>query len=122
MKSSLTMLKRAVPLACAALCAAGTAQAALQDRDLNGDKVVDAFYDTDRNITWLRDANVNGPMNWDAAAAWAANFSLGGYKDWKLPKGDDCHIDECLTNDLSHLYYVELGNPAMSRSLLNRCG
>ena len=33
--------------AVAAVRLAGTAQAALQDRDLNGDKVVDAFYDTD---------------------------------------------------------------------------
>ena len=34
------------------------AQATLENRDLNGDGVVDAFYDTDLDITWLRDANV----------------------------------------------------------------
>jgi len=56
----------------AAMLVAGSAQAALQDRDLNGDSVVDAFYDTDLNITWLRDANVNGEMNWATAMAWPA--------------------------------------------------
>lgn len=29
----------------------GAAQAALQDRDLNGDTVIDAFYDTDLDVT-----------------------------------------------------------------------
>jgi hypothetical protein len=80
MKSSLTMLKRAVPLACAALAFAGSAQAALQDRDLDGDTVVDAFYDTDLDITWLRDANVIGVGTyWTTAVAWADLYSFGGY-------------------------------------------
>ena len=55
MRTLLTGLVTAVALV-------GTAQAALQDRDLNGDTVIDAFYDTDLKITWLRDANVTGPM------------------------------------------------------------
>ena len=50
-------MRRAVVSAAAAVLFAGTAQAALQDRDLNGDAVVDAFYDTDLDITWLRNAN-----------------------------------------------------------------
>ena len=47
-------------VAAAAVLLAGPAQAALQDRDLNGDTVVDAFYDTDLDITRLRNANPNG--------------------------------------------------------------
>lgn len=66
--------------------------AALQDRDLNGDTVVDAFYDIDLDITWLRDANVNGAMDWDSAVAWADGFSLGGYGDWRLPSMGICDI------------------------------
>ena len=67
-----------------------------QDRDLNGDTVTDAFYDTDLNITWLRDANLNGSMNWATAVSWADNLSFGGYTDWRLPNttgsctGYDC--------------------------------
>lgn len=81
MKSSLTKTLRAVPLACASLLLAGAAHAALQDRDLNGDTVVDAFYDTDRNFTWLRSANPD-EMNWASADAWVRAISLGGYTGW----------------------------------------
>ena len=109
------VLKRA---AAGAVCAAsalmlpGPAQAALQDRDLNGDTVVDAFYDTDLDITWLRDANVNGAMDWDTAVAWADGYSFGGYSDWRLPTSDTCSGYPCIGSEMGHLWYVELGNPA----------
>jgi hypothetical protein len=114
MKWTLTTLKRAVPLACAALFVAGAAQAALQDRDLNGDAVVDAFYDTDLDITWLRNANVNGQMNWDSAVAWADGFSFAGYDDWRLPASDECSGFNCTGSEMGHLWYIELGNVAHS--------
>lgn len=60
-KNTLARIVAAAVGACALLMA-GIAQAALQDRDLDGDSVVDAFYDTDFDITWLRDADVNGRM------------------------------------------------------------
>ena len=48
-------------------------------RDLNGDKVADDLYDTDLNITWLRDTNVwSGPRDWAFVVSWAGNYSLGG--------------------------------------------
>jgi hypothetical protein len=57
----------------------GTWETTLQPRDLNGDKVAAAFYDTDLKLTWLRDANVNWSMNWETAVVgWADGFSLGG--------------------------------------------
>ncbi len=94
----------------AAVLLSGVAQAALQDRDLNGDAVVDAFYDTDLNITWLRDANVNGLMNWDAAVSWAGTYSFGGYTDWRLPTSDTCTGHHCTSSEMGHLWYIELGN------------
>ena len=87
-------MKRAVLGAAAAVLLAGAAQAALQARDLNGDTVTDAFYDTDLNITWLRDANVNGPMHWDTAVSWADTYSFGGYTDWRLSTSDTCDGEE----------------------------
>ena len=90
----------------------GSAQAALIDR---GGGMI---YDNDRNITWLQDANyaqtsgfnATGQMDWNTAMTWADNLDFGGYTDWRLPHGDGCHIGPCISNELSHLWYVELGN------------
>ena len=111
MKKTKNTLARIVATAAgaSALLIAGTAQAALQDRDLDGDSVVDAFYDTDLDITWLRNANVNGTMNWDTAVAWADSFSFGGYDDWRLPTSDQC-TNYCIGSEMGHLWYIELGN------------
>lgn len=92
---------------------AGAAQASLVARDLNGDTVTDAFYDSDLNITWLRDANVNGgTLDWVAAVAWADGYSFGGYSDWRLPTSDTCEGFNCTGSEMGHLWYVELGNQA----------
>lgn len=100
-------------MAAAAMLAAGSAQAALQDFDLNDDTVADAFYDTDLNITWLRDANLNGSMNWATAVSWADNLSFGGYTDWRLPNTTgSCTGYDCTCSEAGHLGYVELGNSA----------
>lgn len=88
----------------------GTAQAALQGRDLNGSiNSFEAYYDTDLNITWLADANAgagsiyddgdtatidsatDGRMTWANANSWAANLSIVDsvnnitYDNWRLP-------------------------------------
>lgn len=108
-----TKIARAAMLAATALlAAAGAAQAALQDRDLDGDTVVDAFHDTHLGITWLRNADVNGRMDWNAAVAWADGFSFAGYDDWRLPTSDECVRYDCTGSEMGHLWYVELGNPA----------
>lgn len=107
-------IKRAVSGMAAAVLLGGAAQAALLDRDLDKNGVTDAFYDTDLNITWLRDANVNGPMNWETAVSWADGFSFGGYTDWRLPTSDACFGYNCTGSELGHLWYFELGNSAHS--------
>lgn len=48
---------KALILAAELVLASGAAQAALLGRDLNGDTVIDAYYDSTLNITWLKDAN-----------------------------------------------------------------
>lgn len=111
------VLKRATSVAiCVSAAApwlAGPAQAALQDRDLDGNGQVDAFYDTDLDITWLRDANVNGAMDWDTAVAWADGYSFAGHSDWRLPTSDTtCFGFGCTASEMGHLWHTELGNVA----------
>ena len=63
--------------AAAAVPGQSTWETTLQARDLDGDTVTDAFYDTTLNVTWLRNANVNGQMTWNDANPWAANLVFG---------------------------------------------
>jgi len=122
----------------AALLAAGLAQAdgvpgqgtwetTLLPRDIDGDTVTDAFYETVLDITWLRNANVNGAMDWDTAKTWANTLVVGGLGGWRLPNvvdtgapgcdwsdsGTDCgHNVDTATGEMPHLFYVTLGNKA----------
>ena len=105
----------------------GTWEATLQPRDINGDTVTDAFYDTVLNITWLRNANLNGAMNWSTSNTWANTLVVGGVGGWRLPKvvdtgppgcdfsylGTDCGFNvQPTTGEMAHLYYLTLGNKA----------
>ena len=55
------------------------AEATLYDR---GEHFV---YDSDQDITWLRDAGKGGLQTWDDAVAWAAGLDIGGFSDWRMP-------------------------------------
>jgi hypothetical protein len=100
----------------------GVAHAALEGRDLNGSiNSVEAYYDTDLNITWLADANyaqtssydADGLMTWAAATTWAANLSftdgINIYGNWRLPTSDTCALYGCTSSEMGHLFYIELG-------------
>ena len=106
------MMTSRLALALIAAALSGAAQAALQGRDLNGDTVVDAFYDTDLDITWRRNGNLNGLMTWAGAVTWADNMTFGGYNDWRLPTSSMCAGFNCTGGELGHLWYVEWGNLA----------
>lgn len=80
-----------------------------QARDLNGDGTVDAYYQVERNLTWLADANYYatlglpadtavggsnypqgipmpaGVLRWSHANTFVDGLSLGGVSDWRLP-------------------------------------
>lgn len=140
---------RAIALASACLASAahampvagqGTWETTLQARDLDGDRSngAEAYYDTALDITWLADAfqartsgyqvSVNhapgDTMVWPDAVAWAANLSLYGITDWRLPKSFVADPKECdgpfsvacgvnvdpTTSELAHMYHVTLGN------------
>ncbi len=115
--------------AAAALMLASPAQATLLGRDISGNAVANNsasavfFYDTDRDITWLRNANAaagsafdngssstDGRMGWSSAMAWADALTMGGFNDWRLPVAQaNCGFN-CTTSELGHLWYSELGN------------
>lgn len=110
----------------------GTWKKTLQPRDLAGNGVIDAFYDTTLDITWLRDASVAGAVPWAAANAWARTLRVGGVSGWRLPsmvnrqgslpdfsfRGSDCGYNVrtasrgAVYSEMAHLWYVTLGNQA----------
>lgn len=81
------------------------------------------IYDTDLNITWLRDGNYaqtsgfdpHGLMTWSEAMAWAENLTFGGFDDWRLPTSlnedgsGPCWSGPCTGSEMGHLFYIELG-------------
>ena len=109
----------------------GSWETTLQPRDFNGDQVVDAYFDTDLDITWLADASPMPFSYWHAANQWATGLSVGEIADWRLPKvapinGTNFQFDwRCdgtsdlgaadssgwgLASELGHMYYATLGN------------
>jgi hypothetical protein len=116
----------------AAALASGSAHAVLQGRNMDGNAATfEAYYDTDLDITWLGNANMNGLMTWAGANTWAANLSFYNpltnqtYSDWRLPTttdtgtelcdfaygGTDCGYNvDTASSEMAHLYFVTLGN------------
>ena len=113
---------KAVLSTTAVLALAAPAQAGLVARYLDATTGIDAYYDTDLNITWLRDANARGNaqgINRDRQSSldWAANYVLGDAVNWRLPTGPICPSFDSATNNVNcpnsewgHLWYTELGN------------
>ncbi len=72
------------------------------------------IYETDTQLSWLKDAGAGGIKSWDEAAAWAAGLKVGGLTGWRLPNADPAcgfHYD-CRNSEMGHLYYVSLDNKA----------
>lgn len=98
----------------------GTWETTLQARDLNGDSVIDAYYDTALDITWLADWNANGTlMNWTDANTWAAGLDVDGVTGWRLPTalnqdgtGPCGPALNCTDSEMGYMWYTELGNTA----------
>ena len=113
-----------------------TAQAVLLGRDINGNPVAANAasavfeYDTDLNITWLRDWAASGQVTWDAAIIWASTLMVGSYGGWRLPTmidtgtpgcnysndGTDCGYNvqtksgSTVYSEMAYMIAVELGN------------
>ena len=55
-------------------------------------------YDSEQKLTWTKNANLNGTMNWATAVAWADNLDYASYSDWVLPT-----IDQLTTQFITNL-------------------
>ena len=71
----------ATALFVAGMVSGGGASATLLDRG------PDLLYDDVLNITWTRNANLQGSsgLSWSEASSWAANLTFAGFDDWRLP-------------------------------------
>ena len=102
----------------AALVPAGSALAALELRDINGNATAVAAtaefaYDTVLDATWYLTANNSG-LVWDAAKAWASGLTVGTFSGWSLPSADPAcgFAFNCTNSQMGELYYTALGNVA----------
>jgi hypothetical protein len=79
-----------------------------QARELDGNSTngPEAFYDSARNVTWLADGDVAGPMTWDDAQQWAQTLVVGTTTNWRLPKMQDFGKPGC---DLSYTNGTDCG-------------
>ena len=122
----------------------GTWETTLLPRDLDGNagNGPEAFFDTALNITWLRNADVNGRMYWPTANTWANTLAVpsvvGPIGGWRLPTmvdtgapgcdysyagGTDCGYNvETASSEMAHLWYVALGNKSYCDPALSRAG
>ena len=107
-----------VALAVAALLQAGSALAALELRDINGNATAitadaEFAYDTVLDATWYLTGN-NTNLTWDNAKSWAAGLTVGTFSGWSLPAADPaCGFNfNCTNSQMGELYYTALGNPA----------
>ncbi len=72
------------------------------------------IYDTDTQLSWLKDAGAGGLKTWLYAKAWAKGLTVANLTGWRLPAADPaCDIaHNCTRSEMGHLYYTELGNTA----------
>lgn len=130
----IAMLIGASSIFAQAVSGQGTWETTLLGRDINLNAVAatsDAavyLYDTTLNVTWLRNTNAGGVMDWATANNWAANLVTGSgaaaISDWRLPTMADpaaaCNWGNSGTNcgwnvatsssEMASLFFSTLGN------------
>jgi hypothetical protein len=114
----------------------GTWETTLLARDVNSDSIIDAYYDTILDITWLADAGYaqtsgyddDNRMTWDEAQIWIGTLNASTYlgvTNWRLPQvfdsgpagcdfsygGTDCGWNaDTSTGEMASMFYDTLGN------------
>ncbi len=111
----------------------GTWETTLQGRDISGRSIAASasaavfLYDVTLNITWLKNANVNGQMTWQSAQTWVQSMQVGTFTGWRLPTttipDTSCTISNgnpsiyslgygvgCTASEMGHMFNTSLGN------------
>ena len=96
----------------------GTWETTLHARDINSDGIIDAYFDSSLNITWLANWNYLGiTRNYeDLTGVIAPSLSILGVTGWRLPSAlnsdgsGPCSGFNCTSSEIGHMWYVELGN------------
>ena len=108
-------MRNAIRLAgiCFAWALSTSAHSELAPRDLTGDGIGDALYDTVNDLTWLRDADRNGGASQLDQLGWAAGLQVSTYADWRLPSAKEMlgllaanGYHSTLASQFEHLQYI----------------
>lgn len=137
---AMAVLFEAVSAHAQAVSGQGTWETTLLGRDINLIPVAATsnaavyLYDTTLNVTWLRDANVSGVMDWAAANTWTANLVTGtgatAINDWRLPTmADPAAVANCTysgtncgynvvtsSSEMASLFFSTLGNKSYANA------
>jgi hypothetical protein len=68
------------------------------------------IYDTDLQLTWLKDAGMGGLRNWYDALDWADKLVFAEFDNWRLPiavpnpEGQNITTYNMTESELGHLY------------------
>jgi hypothetical protein len=79
----------------------GSWETTLLGRDINGNAIASNnplavfLYDTSLDVTWLRNAEASGLLDWPAAKNWASTLNVGGFTGWRLPTHADTGAPGC---------------------------
>jgi len=109
-------LMKTCAAAAAMVALAGTAQASEMTLVDGGLGVLDS----DTQLEWTANMNLNGKGTWAAANAWIDTLNTSnyaGHNDWRLPTiitscGYGGSVYDCNGGELSHLFVNDLGNKA----------
>ncbi len=63
------------------------------------------IYDSDQDLTWMQNANVNGKMSVANATIWVENLEYGGFSDWRLPTTTQFDDPSCLEDNRGDISY-----------------
>ena len=75
------------------------------------DASTNVVIDNDSGLTWMRDANIGGEMDWTNATDYCDNLETNGYSDWRLPSIAEFSRDEAHSG--SSIGLISLGTPIL---------
>ena len=79
-----------------------------------------AYYDTELNITWAADANINGAHSWWDQWIWASGLTINGVSGWRLPNADVNGNGSSESGSDNEMYFLYWHNSGHTGSIQQR--